>query len=61
MGRNKDNIKKATKQGYKQTFNQLKKWKVKFHELRFGKPSYDVFVDDKSIFLQKRTGSINLI
>ena len=53
MGRNKDNIKKATKQGYKQTFNQLKKWKVKFHELRFGKPSYDVFVDDKSIFFKK--------
>ena len=52
MGRNNDDINKATKQVYKQTFNQLKKWKVKFHELKFGKPSYDVFVDDKSIFFK---------
>ena len=53
MGRNKDDINKAKKQGYKLTLNQLKKWKVKFHELKFGKPSYDVFVDDKSIFFKK--------
>jgi hypothetical protein len=26
MGRNKDNSKKAQKQGYKKTFNQLNKW-----------------------------------
>ena len=28
---------------------QLKKWKVKYHELKFGKPAYDIFIDDKNI------------
>jgi CMP-N,N'-diacetyllegionaminic acid synthase len=53
MGRNKDNVAKAKRQGYNKTFNQLKKWGLKFHELRFGKPSYDIFVDDKNIFFKK--------
>ena len=33
MDRNKDNIKLAKKQGYKTTYAQLKKWKIKFHKL----------------------------
>ena len=53
MGRSKDNIKKAKKLGYKFTYNQLKKWDLKFHKLIFGKPSFDLFVDDKSIFFRK--------
>ena len=53
MGRNKDNAKKARAQGYKKTLNQLKKWKLKFHELRFGKPSFDFFLDVKNIFFKK--------
>jgi len=53
MGRSKDNIKIAKKVGYKFTYNQLKKWNLKFHKLIFGKPSFDLFVDDKSIFFQK--------
>jgi len=28
---------------------QLKKWLVKYHELLFGKPVYDLFIDDKNI------------
>ena len=28
---------------------QLSSWGVKYHELRFGKPIYDVFIDDKNI------------
>ena len=28
MGRNNDNVKKAKKEGYKKTFNQLIKWKL---------------------------------
>jgi len=28
---------------------QLKKWNIKYHELIFGKPSYDIYIDDKSI------------
>lgn len=31
------------------TLNQLNKWECKFHELRMGKPSYDLFIDDKNI------------
>ena len=48
MGRNNDNINLAKKEGYKFTYNQLKKWNVKFHKLIFGKPSFDYFVDDKN-------------
>ncbi len=28
---------------------QFNKWGVKFHELHFGKPIYDLFIDDKNI------------
>lgn len=31
------------------TLNQLKTWGCKFHELRMGKPAYDLFIDDKNI------------
>tara|TARA_A100001035_G_scaffold97803_1_gene76685 strand:+ start:348 stop:644 length:297 start_codon:yes stop_codon:yes gene_type:complete len=31
------------------TLNQLKSWNCKFHELRMGKPAYDLFIDDKNI------------
>ena len=31
------------------TYEQLKNWKCKFHELRMGKPAYDLFIDDKNI------------
>lgn len=31
------------------TENQLKKWNVKYHELKFGKPYYDYFIDDKNV------------
>ena len=53
MGRNNENVNKARKQGYKMTFNQLKKWQVKYHKLIFGKPSFDLFVDDKTLFFKK--------
>ena len=53
MGRNNDSISKAKKQGYKMTLNQLKKWNLKYHKLIFGKPSFDLFVDDKAIFFKK--------
>ena len=48
MGRNKDSQQKAKKQGFKKTQNQLKKWGLKYNILLMGKPSYDIFVDDKS-------------
>tara|TARA_B100000035_G_C20684206_1_gene415328 strand:- start:123 stop:434 length:312 start_codon:yes stop_codon:yes gene_type:complete len=31
------------------TYDQLKRWGCKFHELRMGKPAYDLFIDDKNI------------
>jgi len=31
------------------TEKQFRQWGVKYHELRFGKPAYDLFIDDKNI------------
>jgi hypothetical protein len=31
------------------TESQLISWEVKYHELKFGKPAYDFFIDDKNI------------
>lgn len=31
------------------TESQFSKWGVKYHELHFGKPIYDIFIDDKNI------------
>jgi len=31
------------------TLEQLNRWNCKFHELRMGKPAYDLFIDDKNI------------
>lgn len=47
MGRNKDSKILAKKQGYINTKKQINSWGVKYHKLIFGKPSYDIFVDDK--------------
>ena len=49
MGRNNDTKYKAKKSGYQITKNQLKKWGLKFEKLYFGKPSYDIFIDDKNL------------
>ena len=34
---------------YELTLTQLKHWGCKYHELRMGKPAYDLFIDDKAI------------
>lgn len=34
---------------YVTTKEQLDSWGVKYHDLKLGKPYYDVFIDDKSI------------
>ena len=31
------------------TIEQFKKWGVKYHDLKFGKPYYDLFIDDKNM------------
>ena len=53
MGRSNENIKLATKKAKKITISQLKKWGIKYHKIYFGKPSYDLFVDDKSYDFDK--------
>tara|TARA_A100001015_G_C15040694_1_gene739459 strand:+ start:336 stop:698 length:363 start_codon:yes stop_codon:yes gene_type:complete len=53
MGRNNENITKAKKQGYLKTLKQLKKWGLNFHQLKFGKPSFDHYIDDKSVFFER--------
>lgn len=40
------------------TKNQFEKWGVKYHELRFNKPDYDYWIDDKCI---KSSEIINLL
>lgn len=49
MGRSNENVIKAKKLGYNFTKKQIIKWGLKFHKLQFGKPSYDIIIDDKSI------------
>lgn len=34
------------------TRQQLRKWGVKYHELKFGKPDADLYIDDKGISIQ---------
>ena len=34
---------------YEITRDQLEEWGAKHHELRMGKPAYDLFIDDKNI------------
>jgi hypothetical protein len=31
------------------TLKQFKEWGVKFHDLKFKKPNYDIFIDDKNL------------
>ena len=47
------NVKKVKKVYQKLTSNQLKKWKVEFHQLILGKTSYDYFIDDKAYGFRK--------
>lgn len=34
------------------TLRQLTEWGCKFHELRMGKPFFDIFIDDKATKIQ---------
>ena len=53
MGRCKGNLKKVKKLIKPLTLKQLKIWGVKYHKIYFGKPSFDLFIDDKSLFFNK--------
>ena len=53
MGRSNEKTKLAKKKGYEFTKKQLKNWNLKYDELIFGKPSYDLFIDDRALFFRK--------
>lgn len=49
MGRYNDSRVLAEKHFYDLTYAQLKSWGCKFHELILGKPSGDIYIDDKGM------------
>ena len=49
MGRNKDNAVLAYADFYNLTQTQLNDWGCKYHELILGKPSGDIYIDDKGM------------
>ena len=49
MGRSNNSAKRATSELYDFTKNQLDSWGVKYHHLFMGKPSGDIYVDDRGI------------
>lgn len=53
MGRNNEKVSIAKKQGYEFTSKQLLNWGLRYNKLIFGKPSYDLFVDDKNLSFSK--------
>ena len=53
MGRYKGDLSKVKKYIKPLTIKQLSSWGVKYHEIYFGKPSFDLFIDDKSLFFKK--------
>lgn len=49
MGRFEDNADLSRKTFYEFTANQLNEWGCKYHKLILGKPSGDIYIDDKGI------------
>lgn len=49
MGRHTGNPHKAYTEFYSLTEKQLKSWGCKYHELIMGKPSGDIYIDDKGV------------
>lgn len=49
MGRFDDDQAMAINKFYNLTKNQLESWGVKYHKLFLGKPSGDIYIDDKGI------------
>ena len=49
MGRTDNNQKAACEMGTELTINQLREWEFPYDEIYLGKPSADLYIDDKSI------------
>ena len=56
MGRTNGNLKEVKRKIKPLTLKQLKNWNVNYHKIYFGKPSFDLFIDDKSLFFDKNWG-----
>jgi hypothetical protein len=54
MGRCNGDLIKVEKKIKPLTLKQLKSWGVNYHKIYFGKPSFDLFIDDKSLFFTKK-------
>ena len=52
-GKCNGNLNKILKMDNGLTKRQLKKWKIKYHRLIFGKPMFNVNVDDKNFQFKK--------
>lgn len=48
MGKHNGNVNLIKKKYYRKTERQLRGWGLKFHDLMFGKPIFDFFIDDKA-------------
>lgn len=49
MGRSQNKVEEATKNWKEFTEKQISEWGLKYHQIHFGKPSGDIYVDDKAI------------
>ncbi|EDZ60958.1 conserved hypothetical protein [Candidatus Pelagibacter sp. HTCC7211] len=58
MGRCNGNLRKVNKLIKPLTLKQLENWRVKYHKIYFGKPSFDLFIDDKSLFFKKNWANL---
>lgn len=54
MGRYNGSLNKIKRKIKPLTLKQLKDWGVSYNKIYFGKPSFDLFVDDKSLFFKKK-------
>lgn len=54
MGKHNGNVNFIKKKYYKKTEQQLRGWGLKFHDLIFGKPIFDFFIDDKAFNVKDR-------
>ena len=61
MNRFKGNREIIYKEGYEFTYNQLRDWGLKFHELHMCKPLYDKIIDDKSYKYDTEWYNLNII
>jgi histidinol phosphatase-like enzyme len=57
MGRSNENVAMASRRGRNLTLKQLKKWGVKYNQLIMGKPSFDLYIDDKNLNFDKNWSS----